>query len=90
MGSPSNVDARAPHLSHDSAAGGHAAMGARSVVPRAPFQRAGRAGHGPAPPVGRGNHCAEAIGWATRRCALAVGPSFSPSDVKSFSIFEWI
>jgi hypothetical protein len=81
-----------PHLSPGSAATGHAVMGARramaaSVRTRAPCQRTG---HGPVPLVGRGHHYGEATGWASRRYALALGPSFGPSDLKSFSIFQWI
>jgi hypothetical protein len=78
-----------PNLSHGSAAAGHAMTRAQSAVitsvcARAPCQRAGR---GPAPPVGHWHHSAEATGWATRRCALAVGLSFGPLAFDLFLYF---
>jgi hypothetical protein len=76
-----------PHLSHGSAGGGHTATRARRAVTAPVHAHAPHAGRGPAPPVGRGHHCAEATGWAARHYALAVGPSFGPLAFELFLYF---
>jgi hypothetical protein len=37
--------------------------------------------------VGHGHHYAEAMGWAARRYALALGPSFGPLAFELFLYF---
>jgi hypothetical protein len=84
-----------PHLSHGSIAAGHATTGARSTVTALVRARAPRAvpagrphrpwagsANGPRAPLCRGHRLGHA--------PLCVGRWAGPSDVKSFSIFEWI